>query len=194
MATQLEPAPTQATFRRMQEGTAADWGIIAREHMVHQKTAAPMQIMDTMRRLENIVVGFAADQLTHCLMTATLARRANATDEEVVAALCHDIGKVLSIPNHGPIAAETLKSYVSDGVYHTIYWHQHFQGQYYYNHLGKPTDLRQQFKDEPWYGFACKLVDEWDAPAFDPDFAVDSLDSFEPAVVKIFSNPLRPLA
>lgn len=186
-------AATQASFRRMQDGTGEDWAIIAREHMIHQKTVAPMQIMDTMRRLGTIVVGFSADQLTHCLMTATLARRSGAADEEVVAALCHDIGKVLSIPNHGPIAAEMLKPYVSEGVYHTIYWHQHFQGQYYYNYLGKPTDMRAEFKDEDWYAFACKLVDEWDAPAFDPDFAVDALESFEPEVVRIFSNPLRPL-
>jgi predicted HD phosphohydrolase len=176
-------------FTRMQEGTAEDWAHIAREHMVHQKTAAPMQVMDTLRRLEDIVVGFAANQLTHSLMTATLARRSGADDEAVVAALCHDIGKVLSIPNHGPIAAETLKPYVSDDVYRTIYWHQHFQGAYYYNHLGKPTDMRLQFKDEPWYAFACKLVDQWDAPAFDPDFDVDALESFEPQVARVFSEP-----
>lgn len=193
MATQSKQESRQASFRRMQDGTAEDWGIIAREHMIHQKTVAPLQIIDTLRRLESIVVGFAADQLTHSLMTATLARRSGAADEEVVAALCHDIGKVLSIPNHGPIAAEMLKPYVSDHVYHTIYWHQHFQGAYYYNHLGKPTDLRNEFSDAPWYDFACKLVDEWDAPAFDPGFAVDSLESFEPQVVKLFSNPLRPL-
>jgi predicted HD phosphohydrolase len=193
MATQLEEDPRQATFRRMQDGTQADWMIIAREHMLHQKTMASLQIMDTLRRMGDIVVGFAADQLTHSLMAGTLARRAGAADEEVVAALCHDIGKILSIPNHGPIAAEMLKPYVSDGVYHTIYWHQHFQGQYYYNHLGKPTDLRLQFKHESWYAFACRLVDEWDAPAFDPDFAVDPIDSFEPEVRKIFENPLRPI-
>jgi predicted HD phosphohydrolase len=179
----------QAAFRRMQDGTLDDWMIIAREHMAHQKAAAGMQIMDTLRRLGDMTLGFAADQVTHALMTATLARRAGANDAEVVAALCHDIGKVMSVPNHGPIAAETLKPYVSDTIYHAVYWHQHFQGQYYYNHLGKPTDLRMQFKDAPWYGFACRLVDEWDAPAFDPDFDVDSLESFEPEVVKVFSSP-----
>ncbi len=178
-----------ATFRRMQDGTLDDWMIIGRAHMVHQKAAAPMQTIDTLRRLGDMTLGFAADQLTHALMTATLARRAGASDEEVVAALCHDIGKVMSVPNHGPIAAEMLKPYVSETIYHAVYWHQHFQGQYYYNHLGRPTDLRMQFKDASWYGFACRLVDEWDAPAFDPDFDVDSLESFEPEVVKVFSSP-----
>ena len=39
-------------FTAMQHGTAEDWAHIAKEHMVHQQTAAPMQIMDSMRRLE----------------------------------------------------------------------------------------------------------------------------------------------
>ncbi len=193
MLTRVESTPERARFKTMQDGTPADWQIIAREHMVHQQSVAPMQIMDAMRRLKDIVVGFSTDQLTHCLMTATLARRDGAGTAEVVAALCHDIGKLLSIPNHGAIAAEMLKPYVSTGIYRAIYWHQHFQGQYYYNYLGKPTDLRMQFSDEPWFGFACKLVDEWDAPAFDPEFEVDPLESFEDDVVKIFSNPIHPI-
>ena len=176
-------------FTTMAEGTAEDWGHIGREHMAHQSSAAAMQIMDSLRRLEPIVVGFAANQLTHSLMAGTLARRAGGTDEEVVAALTHDLGKLFSIPNHGPIAAEMLKPYVSDALYQTIYWHQDFQGRYYYNHLGKPTDMRERFRSELWFATAERLVDEWDAPAFDPDFAVDSLESFETGVVRIFSEP-----
>ena len=149
--------------------------------------------MDSMRRLKAIEVGFKADQLTHCLMTATLARQSGASDEQVVAGLCHDMGKLMSIPNHGPIAAETLKPYVSDDVYHAVYWHQDFQGQYYYNHMGKPTNLREQYVTAPWYDFAVKLVDDWDMVAFDPDFRVDSLESFEPEVFRVFSTPRRAL-
>lgn len=178
-------------FTTMLEGNAEDWGHIARAHMAHQRSAAAMQIMDSLRRLEPIVVGFAANQLTHSLMAATLARADNATDEEVVAALTHDLGKLFSIPNHGPIAAEMLKPYVSDALYRTIYWHQDFQGKYYYNHLGKPTDMRERFREEAWFATAEKLVDDWDAPAFDPDFKVDSLESFEPAVMRIFAAPHR---
>ena len=178
-------------FTTMVEGTAEDWGHIAREHMAHQKSAAGLQILDSLRRLEPIVVGFAANQLTHCLMAGTLARRDGASDEEVVAALTHDLGKLFSIPNHGPIAAEMLKPYVSDDLYQTIYWHQDFQGRYYYNHLGKPTDMRERFRSEPWFAIAEKLVDEWDGPAFDPNFPVDSLESFEPEVMRVFSAPKR---
>ena len=178
-------------FTDMKQGTREDWAHIAAEHGRHQKSMAARQIMDALARLEAIEVGFAANQLTHSLMAGTLARRAGASDEEVVAALCHDIGKLFSIPNHGAIAAEMLKPYVSEDIYHAIYWHQAFQGRYYFEHLGLDPEARERFRDESWYGFAVKLVDEWDAPAFDPGFAVDPLESFEPEVTRIFSNPKK---
>lgn len=176
-------------FTDMHDGTAEDWAYIAQAHREHQQSAAAKQIMASLQRLEAIEVGFAANQLTHSLMAGTLARRAGASDQEVVAALCHDLGKLFSIPNHGPIAAEMLKPYVSEDIYHAIYWHQAFQGRYYFEHLGLDPEARERFRDESWYGFAVKLVDEWDAPAFDPDFDVDPLASFEPEVTRVFSNP-----
>jgi predicted HD phosphohydrolase len=176
-------------FTDMREGKAEDWAHIAAEHGRHQKSVAADQIMESLRRLEAIEVGFAANQLAHSLMAATLARRDGASDEEVVAALCHDLGKLFSIPNHGPIAAEMLKPYVRDDVYHAIYWHQEFQGRYYFEHLGKDPEGRARFAEESWYGFAEKLVDDWDAPAFDPGFEADDLESFRPEVERIFSNP-----
>ena len=176
-------------FTSMKEGTAQDWAHIAAAHGRHQQSVAAQQIMESLRRLEAIEVGFAANQLTHSLMAATLARRDGASDQEVVAALCHDLGKLFSIPNHGPIAAEMLKPYVSEEIYHAIYWHQEFQGRYYFEHLGKDPEGRERFRGEPWFDFAEKLVDDWDGPAFDPDFPADPLESFEPEVTRVFTNP-----
>jgi hypothetical protein len=34
-------------------------------------------------------------------------------------------------------------------------------------------------------------VDEWDAPAFDPGFEVDPLESFEPEITHVFSSPKK---
>jgi predicted HD phosphohydrolase len=176
-------------FTDMRNGTAEDWAHIAAEHGKHIRSTAASQIMDGLKRLEAIEVGFAANQLTHSLMAGTLARRSGAGDEEVVAALCHDLGKLFSIPNLGAIAAEMLKHYVREDIYHAVYWHQEFQGRYYFEHLGKDPEGRERFKGESWYDFAEKLVDDWDAPAFDPDFRADPLASFEPEVTRVFSNP-----
>ena len=181
----------QATFTAMQDGTAEDWQIIAAAHMEEFKNTAD-RFIDLLKSLEAHTLGFACNQLQHSLMTGTLARRAGASDEEIVIALCHDIGKAINVPNHGPIAAEMMRPYISDNSYHVIRNHQAFQGEHYYAFLGAPTDLRKQWKDEPWYDLAVKLVDEWDAPAFDPDFEVDSLESFEPLMRKIFHD--KPVA
>ena len=179
-------------FTRMQDGTAEDWAVIGAAHQEHFKKT-PETLLNMLRSLEDVSVGFACNQLQHSLMTGTLARRDGASDEEVAIALLHDIGKAVNIPNHGPIAAELMKPYVSDDAYHAIYHHQQFQGKYYYEFMGASGSLRDDFKDESWYDLAVKLVDRWDAPAFDPDFEVDSLESFEPLLQDIFGQPKRML-
>jgi len=182
----------QAGFTRMQDGSLDDWKIIGAAHKQDfGKTADRFIAM--LRQLEDATLGFACDQLQHALMCGTLARRAGASTEHIVIALCHDIAKVINVPNHGPIAAEMMRPYISEDSYHVIYHHQAFQGEHYYHYLGAPTDLRQQWKDESWYPLAVKLVDEWDAPAFDPDFEADSLDSFIPLMREVFHDSPRPL-
>ena len=108
-------------------------------------------------------------------------------------ALLHDVGKSVNIPNHGAIGAELMRPYVSADAYHVIYNHQHFQGKYYYSFMGGNPNMREDFTKESWFDLAVKLVDRWDAPAFDPDFEVDSLESFEPLLQKIFSQPGRTI-
>ena len=179
-------------FTRMQDGTKDDWIEIGAAHQV-EFAKTPERFLGLLRSLEDITVGFACNQLHHCLMTATLARRGGASDEEIVLALCHDIGKAVNIPNHGQIAAEMMKPYISEDGYHAIYNHQAFQGEHYYGFFGAPADLREQWKDESWYDLAVKLVDTWDAPAFDPDFTPDPLESFAPLMHKIFDQAPNPL-
>lgn len=182
----------QATFTRMQDGTIEDWMAIGAAHKVHFGGTAD-RFIGLLKQLEQHSLGFSCNQLHHALMTGTLARRAGASDEEIVIALCHDMAKVINVPNHGPVAAEMMKPYISENAYHVIYHHQAFQGEHYYQYLGAPTDLRKQWVDEPWYDLACKLVDEWDAHGFDPNFEVDSLESFEPVLRKIFHDHPMPL-
>ena len=179
-------------FTNMQNGTAEDWAVIGAAHQEHfSKT--PAHLMDMLRSLEQVSVGFACDQLQHSLMTGTLARRDGGSDEEVASALLHDVGKAVNIPNHGAIGAELMRPYVSEDAYHAIYNHQHFQGKYYYEFAGANPNMRDNYKDETWYDLAVKLVDRWDAPAFDPEFEVDPLASFEPLLQTLFAQPARIL-
>ena len=176
------------SFRRMDESTAEQWQHIRAQTAANQGRVAD-RILGLLRSLGEITDGFATDQLTHCLQTATMAERAGADDEVVVAALCHDIGKAISVPNHGAIAAEMLKPYVRADVYHTLYRHQDFQGRHYYAYFGMPTDLREQYRDEPWFALCEQFTDEWDQAAFDPDAPTEPLEHFEPLVRQVFARP-----
>lgn len=170
-----------ATFTRMDESTAEQWAVIGKATIENQPRVAE-QFLTMLRQLEGITDGFATDQLTHACQTATLAEKAGADDDMVFAALCHDIGKVVSVVNHPAIAAEMIRPYVSDDVYHAILFHQDFQGRHYYAHFGMSTDLRDQHRDQPWYGLAEQFADEWDQVAFDPDAETYPLEHFEPLV------------
>jgi predicted HD phosphohydrolase len=176
------------TFTRMDESTAEQWAQIGAEHVKHQDRTADRVLM-LLRSLGEIVEGFATDQLTHCLQTATRAERDGADKEVVVASLCHDIGKAISNPNHPGIAAEILKPYVRDDVYWMIRAHQDFQGKHYYAHFGKDPDARAAWAGNEWFTLAEQFADDWDQISFDPDYDTEPLEHFEPLVREVFAHP-----
>ncbi len=176
-----------STFTRMDESTAEQWSVIGRETMANQGRVAD-GVLALLRSLASITDGFAVDQLTHSLQTATLAERAGADDEIVVASLCHDIGKAVSVPNHPKISAEILKPYVRAEVYEMIRAHQDFQGRHYYHHFGGDPNAREPYRDEPWYALAEQFADEWDQQAFDPDYDTLPLEHFEERVRTVFGS------
>jgi predicted HD phosphohydrolase len=176
------------SFRRMDESTAEQWAVIGKESFENQDRVAE-RVLGMLRSLSEITDGFAVDQLTHCLQTATRAERAGADDEVVVASLCHDVGKAVSVPNHPRIAAEILRPYVRDDVHWMIEVHQDFQGRHYYHHFGGDPNAREQYKGHPSYELAERFADEWDQAAFDPDYDTLPLEHFEPRLRELFANP-----
>ena len=87
------------TFTRMDQSTAEQWAVIGKETSEHQVRVAD-RVLGMLRSLSEITDGFAVDQLTHSLQAATLAERGGADEEMVFAALLHDVGKAVSVPNH----------------------------------------------------------------------------------------------
>jgi predicted HD phosphohydrolase len=182
------PAPgAPGTFTRMDESTAEQWGVIAVETVTNQPRVAEA-VLDMLRGLAAITDGFAVDQLTHCLQTATLAERAGADTQVVVASLCHDIGKAVSVPNHPRIAAEILRPYVRDDVRWMIEVHQDFQGRHYFHHLGGDPAAREQHRGHDAYALAEQFADEWDQIAFDPGYDTLPLEHFEARVREVFTT------
>ena len=177
-----------SSFTRMDESTAEQWAVIGAETMQNQPRVAD-EVLSMLRRLEGITDGFNADQLVHALQTATLAEKAGADTELIVASLCHDIGKLISVFNHPGIAAEILKPYVREEVYEAIKAHQDFQGRHYYQHFGGDVNARDQYEGADWYQLAAQFADDWDQVAFDPDGEYFPLEHFEPMVREVFARP-----
>ena len=174
-------------FTRMDQGKVEEWMVIGQQVMKRQ-AGMPAIITKMLRQLEEQVDGFAVDQLQHGLQTATRAVRDGASEELIVAALCHDIGKVISVENHPAIAAEILRPYVSDETYEIVRTHQDFQGRHYYALMGRDPEERRKYEALPWFGLACKFTDEWDQASFDPNYDTFSLDYFLPMVERVFSS------
>jgi len=175
------------TFTRMDESTAEQWAVIGKETYAHQGRVAD-RALDMLRSLAEITDGFAVDQLTHSLQTATRAERAGADEEVVFASLLHDVGKAVSVPNHPEIAAAILKPYVRSDVYHMIVAHQDFQGRHYYAHFGADPNARDKYRGEAWFELAERFADDWDQTAFDPDYDTLPLEHFEPLVRARFAS------
>jgi len=172
----------------MDTSTAEQWGAIGAETTKNQARVAD-RVLVLLQSLADVVDGFAVDQLTHCLQTATRAEQAGADDEVVVASLCHDIGKAISVPNHPRIAAEILRPYVRAEVTEAILYHQEFQGRHYFHHFDMDPNLRDAHRGQPWYPLAEQFADEWDQTSFDPDFPTEPLAHFEPKVRAVFATP-----
>jgi predicted HD phosphohydrolase len=175
-------------FTRMDAGTTEEWLAIREETLASQRRVAD-RILPMLAGLREHVDGYAVDQLTHSLQTATRAERAGADDELVVAALCHDLGKFVSTANHAAMSAEILRPYVRDDLYRMILHHQVFQGAHYNQHFGWDTDGREAFRGEPWFDVAATFADEWDQTSFDPDYDTRPLEHFESRLRAVFAEP-----
>jgi predicted HD phosphohydrolase len=171
----------------MDVSTREQWSEII-ERTIEAQPRVARQILAMVKGLSDISDGFSVNQMQHALQTATRAERDGQDEQVIVASLLHDVGKLISVPNHPRIAAEILKPYVRHEVYCMVAFHQDFQGRYYYEHLGMDPNLREQHRGEPWYDLAERFADQYDQKAFDPQYDAESLEHFEPMVVNVFAQ------
>ncbi|MEO1554490.1 MAG: HD domain-containing protein [Pseudomonadota bacterium] len=181
-------APVQAKFREMLEGTKEDWDIIA-DHAKGFNKGLAKRVLDHLRLLDGDYGGFPVDRLTHSLQTATRAHRDGRDEEYVVCALLHDIGDTLGSYNHPDVAAAILKPFVSEKNHWMVANHGMFQGYYFFHHLGLDRNMRDQFKDHPYYEYTAQFCHLYDQSAFDPDYESEPLEFFEPMVERLLAHP-----
>ena len=176
------------TFTRMDQGTVEDL-IIVGQAVNRWQSFMPQRVKSMLLQLEERIDGYAVNQLQHSLQTATRALRDGASEELIVAALCHDIGATISIENHSAISAEILKPYFSHEVYQIVRTHQDFQRHHYHATMGRDLEARRRYINESWYKVACRFSDEWDQTSFDPSYDTLPLEHFEPMIERIFKQP-----
>lgn len=175
------------TFTAMEHSTQEQWSRIATETIENQPRVAAT-VLAMLEGLQTITDGFAVDQLVHSLQTATRAEEAGADEEVIVASLCHDLGKSISVANHPRIAAEILRPYVRAEVADMIAVHQDFQGKHYYAFLGMDPTLRERHRGASYYALAEQFADDWDQTSFDPDYPTQPLEHFAPMVRRVFAR------
>ena|SRR5689334_21650295 len=177
----------RAKFHAMADGTREDWAII-NQAMKPFIAELPDRVLTHLKMLSGDCGGFAIDRLEHCLQTATRAYKDGRDEEFVVCALLHDMGDILGPRNHADVAAAILKPFVSEQNHWMVEKHAIFQGYYFFHYLGLDRNMRDQFRDHPWYGYTADFCSVYDQPAFDPKYKSMRLEEFEPMVRRVLSE------
>lgn len=172
-------------------GFSDEYGSFLQRQVDRDVECIPDRILAMLAASDALVQGMQVTQLEHGLETATMAERAGMDVDIVVAALCHDMSKVISTPNHAAIAAEMIKPFVTDDAYWMVKVHQDFEGIHYLAQIGIDPMIRLQHKDHQAYELAERFADEWDVKAFDPDYDMSPLEHFEPMVREVFSRKAK---
>jgi predicted HD phosphohydrolase len=145
------------------------------------------QVLLLFRMLASVSDTGEISELDHALQVATRAERAGADEDLVLAALLHDIGKVVGDRGHGAISAEVLAPHVRGEVVEIVRHHSAFTARYSLSE--GEADPRDAHRDEPWYDLACRFVDDWDMQSFDAAYDAYPLDHFVPLVERRISGP-----
>ena len=182
----------QTDFKTMAESKAEDWEIIV-GHMAPFVRDLPKRMLTHLQLLSGDYGGYPVDRLEHCLQTATRAHRDGRDEEYVVCALLHDIGDTLGPSNHADVAATLLEPYVSEENHWIVKHHGIFQGYYFFHYVGLDRDVRDAYKDHPYYQACADFCHLYDQNSFDADFMSEPLEFFVPMVERLLAAPKKSL-
>ena len=176
------------SFTRMKDGTAEDYALLAEREKPYLAGTADRLLAELGRQGEETLSGYKVTRLEHGLQAATRARRDGADSDWVVGALLHDIGDGLAPQNHDRFAAEIMRPFLREEVVWTVEHHGAFQMYYYAHHYGWDRELRERYRDSPYYESCKAFCERWDQSSFDPDYPVDPLESFANEVRAVFAR------
>ena len=173
----------------MDNADPSEWEHIETGYLLARERVAD-SLLGMLTSLRGVYDGMPVDHYEHGIQTATLAEDAGASEELIVAALLHDVGKFICVDNHSGIIAEIFRPYVSPEITWILANHQLVQSKYYADVFGHDPDGWKALEEHPHFEQLMRFVDEWDQVAFDADFKSRPLDHFTPMVRRVFAEPL----
>ena len=147
------------------------------------------QLLTMLLSLDDVCDGGDLSELAHALQVASRAERAGADEDVVLAALFHDLGKVFGDAGHGPVSAEVLAPPLRPDVVEVVRHHGAFTARHWNEIPAGDPDPRDAFRSEPWFGLACRFVDDWDMASFDPGYDAYPLEHFAALVRRRIAGP-----
>lgn len=179
-------------FKHMDEGTKADFQVLAR---VHEQNIArlPDLLLGMMSSLKGDEA-YPVDRLTHSLQTATRAHRDGMDEEYVVCCLLHDVCEALGPFNHGEVIAAILKPFIGEANHWMLEKHGVFQTYFYGDQIGIDKNQRERYRDSPHYQRTIEFTSKYDEVSFDPDYPSEPLSTFEPMVRRVLTKQWSPPA
>ena len=185
---ELKKKEKKVSFTAMKDGTREDYEILAELEKPFLALTADRILQELRQSGETTLEGYQITRLEHALQSGTRAMRDGADIDWIVGALLHDIGDGLAPQNHDRMSAEIIRPFVRWDVAWTVEHHGIFQMLYYAHHYNWDRNARDRFRDHPLFKSCEDFCERWDQSSFDPEYPIESLDTFEPIVKEIFNR------
>lgn len=174
-------------FINLSNATPEELAEIAKDQAQEAHKVAD-HLISHLELLKGDFAGFPIDRYTHCLQTASRAYNDKRDSEYVVCALLHDMGDILAPYNHGELAAEILKPYVSEENHWIVQNHGEFQGYYFWGKIGLNPNKRDEYRDNPYFAATVEFCEKYDCPSFDENYPTLPIETFIPLVREVVSH------
>jgi predicted HD phosphohydrolase len=175
---------TATSFR---DATAEDWEGAFHRAYTRDIATAGSHVINLLRSQEHVETsGWPVNAYTHALQCATKAMRAGMDEEYIVCALLHDVGEFLDPFNHGDIAGEVMKNFVSPENYWMVANHPIFQ-LHFRDHSLYDREACRRHQGHPAFERTMDFCDRFDQSCFDGAYDNMPLAAFEPMVRRVFA-------
>ena len=181
-------------FTNLRDATREDWDRIdALDEARTDYAAAPLALLESLNGGDP--AGYTLNPYDHSRQAATRALRAGEIEpSSSCACLFHDAADRLAPANHGQIAAELLRPFVSDDHYWMVKMHGLFQKENFTHHAywgsGVLDAMLEPHRDHPAFELTRRFCRDYDAHVVRPRRMTRSRSRRScPRSAKVFERP-----